>query len=43
MEQGILKFYHAGQSEHILSETGTQQGDPLGNVLFSAPLRPIHC
>ena len=37
----ILKIYHAGQTEHILSETGTQQGDPLGNALFSAPLHPI--
>ena len=26
--KGILKFYHAGQTEHILSETGTHQGDP---------------
>ena len=23
--KGILKFYHAGQTEYILSETGTQQ------------------
>ena len=36
-----MKFYHAGQKEHIFSETGTQQGDPVGNVLFSAPLHPI--
>ena len=35
--KGILKFYHAGQTEHILSESGTQQGDPVGNILFSAP------
>ena len=36
-----MSFYHAGQTEHILSETETQQGDPLGNVLFSAPSHPI--
>ena len=36
-----LKFYHAGRTEHILSETGTQQGDPLGIVLSSALLHPI--
>ena len=39
--KSILNFYHAGKTEHILSEPGTQQGDPLGNVLFSAPLHPI--
>ena len=39
--KGILKFCPAGQTEHILSETGTQQGDQLGNVLFSAPFHPI--
>ena len=37
----ILNFYNAGEKEHILSKTGTQQGDPLGSVSFSAPLNCI--
>ena len=38
---GILKFYHPAQTEQILSETGTHQGNPLGYVLFSAPYIPF--
>ena len=38
---GLLKFYHSGQVHHISSKPGTQQGDPLGTVLFSAPLQRI--
>ena len=38
---GLLKFYHSGQVHHISSKTGTQQGDPLGTVLFSAHLQRI--
>ena len=38
---GNLKFYHSGKTYSIQSQTGTQQGDPLGTVLFSAPLQPL--
>jgi hypothetical protein len=33
--------YQTHQCHHILSETGPQQGDPLGTVLFAAPLQLI--
>ncbi len=33
--KGVLKFYHHGTTYNILSETGVQQGDPLGSVLFA--------
>jgi len=33
--KGVLKFYHNGTTYKILSETGVQQGDPLGSVLFA--------
>ncbi len=36
-----LKFYHSGQVYGISSQKGTQQGDPLGTILFAAPLHPI--
>ena len=32
---GTLKFYHSGKVYNISSETGTQQGDPLGTVVLS--------
>jgi hypothetical protein len=38
---GLLKFYHSGQTYTIQSTTGTQQGDPLGGVLFTGPLQPL--
>jgi hypothetical protein len=38
---GLLKFYHSGGTYTIHSETGTQQDDPLGGLLFAAPLHPI--
>ena len=38
---GNLKFYHSGKTYSIQSQTGTQQGDPLGTVLFSAPVQPL--
>ena len=38
---GFLKFYHSGRTYTIDSETGTQQGDPLGGLLFTAPLQPL--
>ena len=39
--KGILKFYHSGEVEHILSECGIQQGDPLGSILFALAFHPI--
>ena len=38
---GLLKFYHSGKTYTVESTTGTQQGDPLGGVLFTAPLQPL--
>ena len=38
---GLLKFYHSGKTYTIPSVTGTQQGDPLGGILFTAPLQPL--
>ena len=38
---GNLKFYHSGKTYSIESQTGTQQGDLLRTVLFSAPLQPL--
>jgi hypothetical protein len=38
---GALKFYHSGQVHIISGQTGSQQGDPLGTVLFSAPLQSM--
>jgi len=38
---GLLKFYHSGSTYTIQSLTGTQQGDPLGGILFTAPLQPL--
>ena len=47
MEKGTLKFYHSSKTEHILSESTVKlahilsETNPVGNVLFSAPLHPI--
>ena len=38
---GLLKFYHSGSTYTISSSTGSQQGDPLGGILFTAPLQPL--
>ena len=38
---GILKHYHSGSVEHITSEAGVQQGDPLGSTLFALVIHPI--
>jgi hypothetical protein len=37
----LLKFYQSGHTHHILSETGTQQGETLGTVLFAASISLI--
>ena len=37
-----MQYHHAGKTEHILSEIGTQQCEPLGSVLFLAPLHDIY-
>ena len=39
--KGILKYYHSGQVSHILSQSGVQQGDPLGSTLFALVIHPI--
>ena len=39
--KGILKYYHAGQVSHVLSQSGVQQGDPLGSTLFALAIHPI--
>ena len=33
--KGILKYYHEGEVSNILSQSGVQQGDPLGSTLFA--------
>jgi hypothetical protein len=38
---GLIKFYHSGKTYTISSVTGTQQGVPLGGILFTAPLQPL--
>ena len=40
-KKGILKFYHSGNVEHVLSECGIQQGDPLGSILFALAFHPL--
>ena len=39
--KGTLRFYHSGKVYNILSQTGVQQGDPLGSTLFAATIQPI--
>jgi hypothetical protein len=38
---GLLKFHHSGSTYTISSSTGSQHGDPLGGILFTAPLQPL--
>ena len=38
---GTLRFFHEGQVSIINSETGVQQGDPLGSTLFALAIHPI--
>ena len=38
---GLLKFYHSGRTYIIPSTTGTQQGDSLWGILFTAPLQQL--
>ena len=39
--KGILKYYHGGEVSNILSQSGVQQGDPLGSTLFALAIHPI--
>jgi hypothetical protein len=38
---GLLKFYHSGSTYTIKSLTDTLQEDPLGGILFTAPLQSL--
>jgi len=38
---GLLKFLAKGHTYHISSQSGVQQGDPLGSTLFALTLHPI--
>jgi hypothetical protein len=38
---GKLKFHHSGNLLIVTSETGVQQGDPLGSTLFAFGIHPI--
>ena len=38
---GTLRYFHEGQTPIINSETGVQQGDPLGSTLFALAIHPI--
>ena len=37
---GVLKFFHNGEVDEVLSEAGVQQGDPLGSVLYVLAIHP---
>ena len=37
---GALKHYHSGSVELVSSESGVQQGDPLGSTLFAMAIHP---
>jgi hypothetical protein len=39
--QGRLKYFYDGKVAHINSESGVQQGDPLGSTLFALAIHPI--
>ena len=39
--KGHLRFFHDGKVSFISSETGVQQGDPLGSTLFALALHPV--
>ena len=39
--RGLLKYYHEGKVAYIHSESGVQQGDPLGSTLFALSIHPI--
>jgi len=40
---GLLNFYHSGNLKTYIfpCTTGTQQGNPLGGVLYTAPLQKL--
>ena len=38
--KGILKYHVEGHTIDILSESGVQQGDPLGSVLYAETIHP---
>ena len=38
---GLLKFFHSGTVTDINSESGVQQGDPLGSTLFALAIHPV--
>ena len=38
---GHLKYYSSGSTSTITSQTGVQQGDPLGSTLFALGIHPI--
>ena len=38
---GLLKFLHSGTATDINSESGAQQGDPLGSTLFALAIHPV--
>jgi hypothetical protein len=38
---GILKYYSRGEVHTIQSESGVQQGDPLGSLLFALGIHPL--
>ena len=39
--KGLLKYFHDGKVVKISSESGVQQGDPLGSTLFALAIHPI--
>ena len=38
---GLLKLFHSGTVTDINSESGVQQGDPLGSTLFALAIHPV--
>ena len=38
---GKLRFFHSGTTSFISSQSGVQQGDPLGSTLFALAIHPV--
>ena len=40
---GTLRYFHSGTTSLLTSQSGVQQGDPLGSTLFALAIHPLLC